>query len=398
MKRPKTLNPRFVESVTRPGRYGDGYGGYGLALVVKERGNGRVRKQWVQRIRIDGRPTNIGLGVWPFVGLAMARQRAYENRLAVEEGHNPIQSGPKIPTLAQAAETVITMHAAGWKDSGKSAGQWRASLRDYVLPSLGDKRVNDLTIADVMTVLLPIWNEKRETARRVRQRIGAIMKWAIAQNYRDDDPTGPALSAALPKNGNHKEHFRALPYAEVSGALDVIRQSGAYVTTKLAFEFLTLTATRSGEARLASWDEIDLDAATWTVPASRTKTGKVHRVPLSDRALVVLAEAADLTGRAGLVFPSRGRKPLSDSAMSKLLRDQGVACVPHGMRSSFRQWAAERTNTPREVCELALAHVNKDRIEAAYQRSDLFDLRRALMQSWADFLARKPADVVQLRA
>ena len=321
MKKPRTLTALFVKNVREVDRYGDGHGGHGLTLNVHRAGNGRITKSWIQRIKINGKPTHIGLGAYPVTTLAEAR---------------------------------------------------------------------------ALAILLPIWNTKRETARRVRQRIGAICKWAIAQNYRDDDPTGPALTAALPKNGNHKEHFKALPYAEVSGALAVIRASGAHVSTRLCLELLTLTATRSGECRLASWDEIDLYAAAWTIPGARTKTGRPHRVPLSGRALEVLADARELTGGAGLVFPSKGGKPLSDSAMSKLLRDQGIAAVPHGMRSSFRQWAAERTNTPREVCELALAHVNKDRIEAAYQRSDLYDLRRKLMQSWAAFLDNQSAVVVKI--
>ena len=392
MKRPKTLNQRFVDTVTRPGRYGDGHGGYGLALVVKERGNGRVRKQWVQRIRIDGAPTNIGLGVYPFVGLAMARQRAYENRLAIEHGENPIQRGPKLPTFRAAADTVIGIHAESWKDSGKSAGQWRASLEAYAYPHIGDKPINTIETGDLLTVLLPIWNEKRETALRVRQRIGAICKWAVAKGYRETDPTGPALSAALPKIGNHRQHFQALPYPDVAAAIETVRQSGAHWATVACFEFLTLTATRSGEARLATWNEIDRD--TWIIPGERMKAGREHRVPLSDRVQEILNDARERTGGDGLIFPSRTGRVMSDSSMSKLIRENGIGCVPHGMRSSFRQWTAEKTNAPREVCELALAHVNNDRVEAAYQRSDLYDLRARLMQSWADYLRGSSATII----
>ena len=391
MKKPKTLTALFVRNVKEPGRYGDGYGGHGLMLQVHKASNARATKSWIQRVRINGKPTHVGIGTYPLVTLAEAREAAIENLRTIKKGLDP-RSG--IPTFAEAAERVIAIHSTSWKDSGKSAEQWRASLRDYVLPTLSDKRVDEITTADVMTLLLPIWSEKRETARRVRQRIGAVCKWAQAQGYRDDDPTGPALTAALPKNGTHRQHLKALPYAEVAEALETVRQTGAHWATAACFEFMTLTACRSGEARQADWQEIDGD--TWTIPASRTKSGREHRVPLPDRALEILRDARELTGGTGLIFPAKSGRPMSDSSMSKLIRENGIACVPHGMRSSFRQWAAERTTYPREVCELALAHVNKDRIEAAYQRSDLYDLRRKLMESWASFLSEKSADVVKI--
>ena len=214
-----------------------------------------------------------------------------------------------------------------------------------------------------------------------------------ARAHRETDPTGPELTAALPRNGNKRQHFKALPYAEVPAAIETVRQSGAHWATVACFEFLTLTATRSGEARLATWNEIDGD--TWIVPGERMKAGREHRVPLSDRAVEILNDARDRTGGDGLVFPSKTGRVMSDSSMSKLIRENGIGCVPHGMRSSFRQWAAERTNAPREVCELALAHVNSDAVEAAYQRSDLFDLRRRLMQSWADYLRGSSATIVE---
>ena len=391
MKKPKILTAAFCRTVTETGRYGDGRGGHGLTLQVHKTTAGRVTKSWIQRVVINGKPTHIGIGLYPLITLAEARALALDNMRNIRAGRDP-RSG--IPTFSEAAETVIAIHATGWKDSGKSAAQWRASLRDYAMDKIGNKRIDEITTADVLACILPNWQDKRETMRRVRQRIGAVCKWAIAQGYRADDPTGPALTAALPKNGNHREHFKALPYAEVPGALETVRQSGAYWATIAAFEFLTLTACRSGEVRAATWDEID--GATWTIPADRTKTGKAHRVPLSRRALEILAEARDYTGGAGLIFPAASGKLMSNSTMSKLVRENGIACVPHGMRSSFRQWAAERTNYPREVCELALAHVNKDRVEAAYQRSDLYDLRRRLMDAWAAYLTVETADVVQI--
>ena len=232
-----------------------------------------------------------------------------------------------------------------------------------------------------MPVLLPIW-----TARRIRQRIGAVMKWAVAQAYREDNPAGDAISAALPKNSMRRQHQKALPYAEVADALGRVRASGAHRSTALAFEFLVLAACRSGEVRGARWDELDIAAAIWTIPAVRMKAKLEHRAPLSGPTLDILDEARELADPSGLLFPSPTGRTLSDSTLSKLLREIGVGAVPHGFRSSFRDWAAECSNTPREVCELALAHVNSDRVEAAYLRSDLFQRRRDLMQAWADYV------------
>ena len=384
MQRPKTLSAAFVKTVRVPGRYGDGRGGYGLSLLVRPTATGRLSKTWSQRLRIAGRPCNVGLGAYPVVTLAEARQAALENRRAVARGRDPRRGG--VPTFAAAVETVIAIHAAGWRDGGKNEKQWRASLGTYVLPQLGRTPIDKISTAEVLAVLVPIWSAKPETARRVRQRIRAVMRWAIAEGFRDDDPAGEAIGAALPRNGRLPAHHRALPHAAVGAALARVRASEAWPTTKLALEFLTLTASRSGEVRGAHWDEIDRPSATWTVPAARMKAGRPHRVPLSERALAVLDAAQDFADGSGLCFPSVWGRVMSDNTLSKLLRELGVPAVPHGMRSSFRDWAAECTDAPREVCELALAHVNSDRVEAAYRRSDLFERRRALMEEWAAYL------------
>ena len=218
------------------------------------------------------------------------------------------------------------------------------------------------------------------------------MKWAISQGHRPDNPAGEALGAALPKQNGSKRHHRALPHPEVAKAIAAVQASDAYPATKLCFEFLVLTACRSGEVRLATWDEIDLETNTWTIPPERMKAKREHRVPLSGRALEILLEAQRLTNDDGgtngsdLVFPSLTGRTLSDNTLSKLLRDLKIAAVPHGFRSSFRDWAAESTNAPREVMEAALAHIIKDKAEAAYARSDLFKRRRSLMDRWADYL------------
>ena len=381
------LSATFVRNANRPGRYGDGRGGLGLGLLVRPALRGGLNKSWTQSVRIDGRPTSLGLGRYPVVTLAMARERALENARAIAQGRDPRRSGKAVPTFAEALETVIGIHAPNWKDRAGSERQWRTSLATYALPRLGAKTVDAVTSADVMAVLLPIWSTKRVTAGRVRQRIGAVMKWAVAQGLRADNPAGDAISAALPRTAAVQRHQRALPHAEVRAALARVRDCDASRSIRLAFEFLVLTATRSGEVRNARWEEIDRDGAVWTIPAERMKNGREHRVPLSDRALEVLDEATELAVAGGWVFPSPRGGAIPQRHLSELTRTLGIDAVPHGFRSSFRDWAAECTDAPREVCELALAHVSGDRVEAAYRRSDLFDRRRALMADWAAYVA-----------
>ena len=394
MKRGK-LTSRFVATVTEPGRFGDGRGGFGLSLLVKETAAGWLSKSWAQRIRVGGRETNIGLGSYPVVTLARARAKALGNARTIEAGGDP-RERDGTPTFAQAADKVIALHSETWKHQSRSEGIWRASLRDYVYPKIGTKTVDQVTTADVLSILSPIWNSKRDTAKKVRQRIGAIMKWAIAQNYRPDNPAGDAIGEALPKNGYKPEPYPAIPYNQVAEVISQIRKSNAYRSTSLAFEFLVHTAARSGEVRGATWAEIDLENATWTIPSDRMKRKREHRVPLSGRALAILREASEYRDSTGLVFPSVRGKMLSDATIGKLLKDRSIPAVPHGFRTSFRTWAAERTNVAREVAEEALSHVNADRVEAAYQRSDLFERRRELMETWARYLEGASAKVVAI--
>ncbi len=386
----RRLTAAFVRSVDQAGVYGDEHG---LRLRVYQSGKRKsISRQWIWRGTVNGVRRDAGLGGFPYVTLAEARQTAFEYRKIARAGGDPLalKRQPDVPTFAEAVETVIGIHREGRKDAGKSEKQWRASLRNYAMRRLGRKRVDEINTADVMAVLIPHWHTKNETMRRVRQRIGAVMKWAVAQGYRDDNPAGDAITAALPKNSSMRRHQRALPFGEVGDALNEVKWSGAYRPTVLAFELLVLTACRSGEVRLATWDEIDFDTATWTVPANRMKSKRDHRVPLSGRALEILQEARDFTDISGLVFPSPRGGSVSENTLSKLLRELQIDAVPHGFRSSFRDWAAECSDAPREVCELALAHVNSDRVEAAYRRTDLFERRRVLMEQWSSFVGRVP--------
>lgn len=243
-----------------------------------------------------------------------------------------------------------------------------------------------MSTSDVLAVLTPIWLKKQETARRVRQRIGIVMKWAVAQEWRQDNPAD-AIAQALPKQAKSQAHRKALAYTGVAECIEQVKASRASVATKLAIEFAILTACRSGEVREARWLEVDLGLKVWVIPASRMKAKREHRVPLSSRAMEILGAARQLGDGIGLVFPgSRAGKPLSDMTLSKLIKEIGFDADMHGFRTSFRMWTQEQTSFPREVAEAALAHSIRDKAEAAYARSDLFEKRRELMELWSRYL------------
>ena len=364
-----------------------------LYIVVSPSG----RKKFVQRVIIGGRSTDLGLGPFPLVSLQEARDAAIDNRRMIRDGRDPrdAKRSARIPTIADALEAVLNIQRGAWRDGGKSEKQWRQSFTAYGKRLLS-RRVDSVDAGDVLAVLNPIWNEKRETARRLKQRIGVVMKWAIAEGYRTENPVD-AVTAALPKNGTKAGQHKALPFSEVGAALDTIEGSSrAWWATKAAFRFLVLTAARSGEVRGMRWDEIQGDVLT--IPGERMKTGREHRIPLSREALAVLDQARANADSSGLVFPSVRGKPMTDSTMSKLVRENGIKAVPHGFRSSFRDWAAELTSFPREICEHALAHIEGSAAELAYRRTDYFDKRRELMQQWADYVTgQRSGKVVQLR-
>ena len=317
-------------------------------------------------------------------GWTSQRNAAFANRQRARAGGDPLaekRHGQGVPTVEEAAAAVLAQQRLGWRNA-KYARDWPRSLRAYAFPRIGALPVSAVTTADVLAILTPIWHEKSQPAQRVRQRIGAVMKWAVAMGYRPDNPAGDALG----RQQTVVQHMRALPHGAVADALATVRASQAAVTIKRAFEFLVLTAARSGEVRLATWDEMDLDAGVWAIPAARMKAKRDHRVPLSGRALAILHDVPRLSDGTGLVFRSRRGKPLSTVTLPRLTKELGIAAVPHGFRSSFRDWAAERTNTPREVVEAALAHTVQNPTEAAYARSDLFERRRRLMDEWAAYL------------
>jgi integrase len=386
----RLLTAAKVKQATEPGKY---YDENGLYLRIKPTG----AKTWAQKIVIDGKQRELGLGSAALVTLAEARELARINRKAARAGSDPIADRKRdssVPTFNDAVQRVYALHEPSWRNK-KHAAQFRTTLEQYVSPVCGRKKVSDVTSQDVMTALMPIWIDKAETARRVKQRIGVVMKWAVAQGYRKDDPS-IALEQAMPKVARTVKQRKSIHYDKVADCLDAVRKSRAGAATKLAIEFLILTAARSGEVRLATWKEIDLEQKLWTIPAERMKGNAEHVVPLSRRAIEVLADARAL-GEDELVFPgAKAGSPMSDMTMSKLIKELGFDADVHGFRTSFRVWVQERTNAAFEVAEKALAHKTKNKVTAAYARSNLLDKRRELMQQWADHLTQTSAKVIKI--
>ena len=347
-------------------------------------------RSWIQRLVVRGRRRELGLGSLALVPLAEAREKALANRKFARQGGDPLAEKRRtegIPTFAEAASRVLEQKRDGWRGR-RHHREWMSSLKRFAFPRIGRMPVSEVTSADVLEILTPIWHRKASSARRVRQRLRAVLEWAVAMEFRIDNPCdriGPVLGL----QHDVTEHMRALPHWEVAGAIRTVRAATALSAAKLAFEFLVLTAARWGEVRWAEWEEIDRDAGVWTVPARRMKANRQHRVPLCGRALEILeAVQAPDEGTGPVVFTRGQGKPLNDKQLRWLVREQGIAAVPHGFRASFRDWAAEETDHPREVIEAALAHVVRNRVEAAYARSDLFERRRILMNDWSRYLAQ----------
>ena len=378
------LSATRAKALREPGRYSDGGG---LHLFISKRG----AKSWVQRITIDGKRRDIGLGGFPVVSLAQARSKAADNRAAVAEGRDPLaeKHAPAMPTFREAAHSVHKANMPRWRNARHIAA-WIQTLERHAIPILGDRPLNRIDRTAVLRVLTPIWTTRPETARRVRQRMRTIFRWAMAHGFMENNPAGEAIDGALPPMPKVKAHLRSLPYDEVAEALRTVDASQASMASKLCFRFLVLTAARSGEARGATWDEMDHEGRVWRIPPERMKAGVEHRVPLSEQASEVLEEAAALRDDSGLVFPSplKRKSQMSDVTLTKVLRSIGLAerATVHGFRSSFKDWTLERTDTPWAVSESALAHTLGNSTEQAYARSDLFERRRALMQQWADYL------------
>ncbi|MHB8403980.1 MAG: tyrosine-type recombinase/integrase [Gammaproteobacteria bacterium] len=387
-----TLSARRVATVMKPGKYLDGGG---LILVVDH----RCAKKWVLRTVIKGKRCDIGLGSAALVTLARARKEAIRLRAMARAGGDPLAHRRKerrtVPTFEQATRKVYEAHAASWRNK-KHSESWIASMENDAFPTMGVLRVDQVTTADVLKVLTAIWLEKPETARRIKQRIRLVLDWAKAAGYRSGDNPCDGLKTVLAKQTDDPVHHASMPYREISAFTHRLHKCDALPITKLALEFLILCACRTGEVLGMTWDEVDLDNKTWTIPANRMKANREHKVPLSARCVEILTEARRF-GYMPFIFGNRGGVQLSNQTMLMVMRRMKLDYVPHGFRASFRTWASEKTNATHAVMEAALAHVEHDATVAAYARSDLFEKRRALMEKWAAHCLAVKADVVALR-
>jgi integrase len=375
------LTATKVKALTEPGTYMDGDG---LMLVVTSKSSA----SWKLRAMVAGKRRDIGLGSLKVLSLADARDKASDLRRQIAQGIDLIAERKKVadpvPTFREAAASVHEEHKAAWKN-GKHQDQWINTLTTYAFPKLGDRLVNDIEGPIIRDVLAPIWLAKPETARRVRQRIGAVLDWSYAKGYRPTEAPMRSLSKGLPRQPRKDGHFAAMPFTDVPKLIARLRERSS--VGRLAMEALILTAARSGEIRGATWSEVDLDAGMWTVPADRMKMGKVHQVPLAPEAIDVFRRAEALrVPCSDLVFPGqRLKNQLSDMTLLKVMRDMETGVTVHGFRSAFRDWVAEETSYPGEVAEAALAHAIPNKVEAAYRRTDFLEKRRSLMREWAAF-------------
>lgn len=359
-------------------------------LLVKPSG----ARSWVLRAQVDGKRRDFGLGSLTDVGLAAARDRADDIRRQYKSGVDPVEAkreraapAPSMPTFAEAAQQVFDENRTTWRN-GKHMAQWLSSLRAYAFPVIGDIRVDQIDGPTIRSVLLPIWLSKPETARRVRQRVGVVLDWCHANGFRSAEAPMRSIGKGLPRQPKQDRHFSAMPYEDVPALVEEL--SARDSVGRLALLFAILTAGRSGEVRGATWGEVDLGARTWTIPAARMKAGKTHIVPLSPRALHVLSRAgAGILSEypEGIIFPGLKGGPLSDMTIAKALKTAGYGdYTVHGFRSSFRDWAAEMTDTAGDVVEAALAHTIANRVEAAYRRTNYLEKRRTLMEAWGDYV------------
>lgn len=393
----RELTALEIGRLDTPGHHAVG-GVAGLYLYV----NDASARSWVLRVMVGLKRRHIGLGGYPTVTLAQAKERARQMRDEVSKGNDPIQQRMEEAsrlraqqasaiTFEKAAEGYLDSHGDSWKNA-KHRAQWANTLTTYAYPCIGKVLVNDIKVEHVLTVLTPIWKIKNETASRVRGRIESVLDWASARNYRSGD--NPArwkglLDKLLPAPSRVKivEHYRAMPIDEAPEFVSRLRMQEGMAA--LALEFAILCAARSGEVRGARWSEIDMQTCLWTIPKERMKAGKEHRVPLNAQAMEILAVLIPKTNPTGLIFIAPKGGVLSDMTLTALMRRMKVDAVPHGFRSTFRDWVSERTSYPRELAEQALAHTIESKVEAAYRRGDALQKRRIMMEEWGHFLSHQ---------
>ena len=387
----KQLSDRAVAAIKTEGRHAVG-GVPGLHLRVSGDHRG-----WVLRLQVGDKRQDIGLGAYPAVSLSEAREKAREMHSGLREGRDPVapRKQQRMVLAAQAAaektfrwcaEEFLRAKASEWSNP-KHKQQWENTLETYAMPHLGQLNVSLIDLPHVLACLEPIWHSKNETASRLRGRIESVLDWAAVRKYRKGE--NPARwkghldkVLAAPAKIKKVEHHRAVPVDGMATFMAELRNQNGLAAC--ALEFVILTAARSGEVRNATWSEIDEETAVWTVPAEHMKAGREHRVPLSKAAMQLLRKLPRFTD-SELLFPGTKGQPLSDMTMTAVMRRMKVDAVPHGFRSTFRDWVGEKTHFPRELAEQALAHTLESKVEAAYRRGDALDKRRQMMEEWALF-------------
>ena len=380
-----------VKKANAKGRYPDGNC---LYLVVGDSG----AKHWLLRIVVRGKRRDMGLGSASLVDLEEARDLARRYRKIAREGGDPAQERRGLfVSVKDAALKVHALNAPSWSNE-KHSDQWISSLERHVFPMIGDTAISEVTSSDILRVLSPIWVEKSDTAKKIRQRLRMVIKWAKAQGYYEGEDPVELAEQALPRIKPSGEHFKSASYEELPQIVNQLQSSQVSLPTRLALEFLILSACRTTEVLEAHWSEIKLDKRLWVIPAERMKASKPHEVPLTDRMMDLLEVAGSLKLDNGLIFPSQiNGKALSNNTLRLALQKRlKVDATVHGMRSAFKDWAAETTGYANEVSEMALGHAISSKVEAAYRRGNLLTKRKQMMADWADYVAGKQNKVISL--
>ena len=387
------LTHNFVKSVAKEGRYGDGRGGLGLSLLVKRTANWRWSKTWSQRIRVKGRLRTVGIGSFPVVTLAMARDKVLDNARRVEQGEDILKPTPPIPTVDEAFDRVIADRKKSWEGE-QTLNNWRR-IKQHCKP-IGSKLVSEVMAKDVLNLITPLWHKAPDNARTIRSKLSIVMEWSITEGLRKEtNPAGPSVTKSLGKQ-DPVTHHDSLDPSQLGSALATIRDADVWWAAKYALIFIAFTGVRSGEARKATWDEINLDTDTWKIPASRMKARKEHKIPLTTQAKEILAYAREHgESKHGTIFPPElGGRYMNSGSLSDLMHDLALSAVPHGSRSSFMNWASGRPHIPDPVAEMVLAHTPSDKVKKAYRTSDFFEHRIPVMQEWAHFLTESMGPVI----
>ena len=398
-KRPPRLTNTYIQSLKEPCKRGDGHGSHGLTIVVRERAGGGLRRFWRQTLTIDGKKKNIGLGSYALVSLKAARKKAFDNASRIALGEDIFKPKRVTPTVAKAFDRVIADRTPEWEQQAtrkarKAKNSWNLSKNTYCRPILS-KKVSDVTAEDVLDILRPIWIKHSSTAQKVQSHLKQVMDWAIQLEFRTTNPAIRPAIRSLGKQPAAKPHDAA-PYEELGSYLATIRDSDYWWANKYCLIFLAFTEDRSDEAREATWNEVDFDKATLTIPAHRMKNNVEHVIPLPTQAMEIVrfAKSKGIHSKGSIFWPQRGGVFVPEDGMSKITRELNLPFEPHGLRASFKTWTDEQRGEQRDLAERSLSHVVGKPSERTYSRTILLDQRRKLLQEYADFLTETMGPVI----